>query len=310
MRSGILNSVHSFANDPSRGVYILIFLSLLIFTSVFILFRKFKTYNYNLNVNSKETFILVHNWFMIFYLITVLLGTVYPIFSEVLTNNKVSVGPPFYNTVIIPIVVLFLFFMSVGPKVKWIKDKYRNYNNLLRILLLSILINLFILYFFKSYSLISNFIIISSIFLIISSAIDLYKYSKNKNDDASRIVSHISFGFLVLFIGLNYNFSYEKDFNLKIGEKKFFNNYSLEFKDLQLKDFQNYKSIIGELKINNAKGNLENFLYPKSCPGLIISIPIEYLFNDLKFFHDDFPACQAIYKSGTNELISPFFFIK
>ena len=153
--------------------------------------------------------------------------------------------------------------MSVGPKVKWIKDKYRNYNNLLRILLLSILINLFILYFFKSYSLISNFIIISSIFLIISSAIDLYKYSKNKNDDASRIVSHISFGFLVLFIGLNYNFSYEKDFNLKIGEKKFFNNYSLEFKDLQLKDFQNYKSIIGEFKINNAKGNLENFLYPE-----------------------------------------------
>jgi len=263
VRSGILNSVHSFANDPSRGVYILIFLSLLIFTSVFILFRKFKTYNYNLNVNSKETFILVNNWFMIFYLITVLLGTVYPIFTEVLTNNKVSVGPPFYNTVIIPIVVLFLFFMSVGPKVKWIKDKYRNYNNLLRILLLSILINLFILYFFKSYSLISNFIIISSIFLIISSAIDLYKYSKNKNDDASRIVSHISFGFLVLFIGLNYNFSYEKDFNLKIGEKKFFNNYSLEFKDLQLKDFQNYKSIIGEFKINNAKGNLENFLYPE-----------------------------------------------
>ncbi len=263
VRSGILNSVHSFANDPSRGVYILIFLSLLIFTSVFILFRKFKTYNYNLNVNSKETFILVNNWFMIFYLITVLLGTVYPIFTEVLMNNKVSVGPPFYNTVIIPIVVLFLFFMSVGPKVKWIKDKYRNYNNLLRILLLSILINLFILYFFKSYSLISNFIIISSIFLIISSAIDLYKYSKNKNDDASRIVSHISFGFLVLFIGLNYNFSYEKDFNLKIGEKKFFNNYSLEFKDLQLKDFQNYKSIIGEFKINNTKENLENFLYPE-----------------------------------------------
>ena len=109
VRSGILNSVHSFASDPSRGVYILIFLSLLIFISMFILFNKFQTHNYNLNSYSKETFVLINNWFMIFYLVTVLIGTIYPIFTEVLFNNKVSVGPPFYNTVIIPIVILFLF---------------------------------------------------------------------------------------------------------------------------------------------------------------------------------------------------------
>ena len=53
---------------------------------------------------------------MIFYLITVLLGTVYPIFTEVLTNQKVSVGPPFYNTVIIPIVVLFLILCQLDLK--------------------------------------------------------------------------------------------------------------------------------------------------------------------------------------------------
>ena len=263
VRSGILNSVHSFANDPSRGIYILIFLSLLIFVSVFILFRKFKTINYDLNVNSRETFILINNWFMIFYLVTVLLGTVYPIFTEVLINQKVSVGPPFYNTVIIPVVVIFLIFMSVGPKVKWIKDKFRNLNVLFKILLFSILINLLIVYVFKSYSLISNFIIISSIFLIISSLIDLYKNSKNRDGSKSRILSHLSFGFLVFFIGLNHNFSYEKDFNLKLGEKKFFDNYSLEFKDLQLEEFQNYKSVIGEFKIHNTNRNLEKFLYPE-----------------------------------------------
>ena len=56
---------------------------------------------------------LISNWFMIFYLITVLIGTVYPFFTEVLTDHKVSIGPPFYNTVIIPIVVLFLFFIHI-----------------------------------------------------------------------------------------------------------------------------------------------------------------------------------------------------
>ena len=263
VRSGILNSVHTFANDPSRGIYILIFLSLMIFVSVLLFFNKFKNSSYNLNSNSKETFILINNWFMIFYLITVLIGTVYPIFTEVLTDHKVSVGPPFYNTVIIPIVVLFLLFMSVGPQTGWIKNKSYNLNLLLKILIGSIFINFCIVYLFKGYSLLSNFIIISAVFLVISSLIDLYKSYKNLKIDTPRVVSHLAFGFLILFIGINYNFSLEKDFNLKLGEKKNFENYSVEFKDLKLQDFKNYKAVIGEFKINNFKENSNQSLYPE-----------------------------------------------
>ena len=263
VRSGILNSVHTFANDPSRGLYILIFLSLMIFTSVLLFFNKFKSSGYNLNPNSKETFILINNWFMIFYLITVLLGTIYPIFTEVLGNNKVSVGPPFYNTVIIPIVILFLFFMSVGPRTQWIKNKYYNFNLLLKILFGSIIINIGIIYFFDGYSLLSNFIMISAIFLVIASLIDLYKSFKKPAIDFPRIISHLAFGFLILFIGLNYNFSLEEDFNLKQGEERKFQNYSIEFKNLRLEDFKNYKAVIGEFKINDSEKNLNQFLYPE-----------------------------------------------
>ncbi len=263
VRSGILNSVHTFANDPSRGIYILIFLSLMIFASVMLFFNKFKNSSYNFNSNSKETFILINNWFMIFYLITVLIGTVYPIFTEVLTDHKVSVGPPFYNTVIIPIVVLFLFFMSVGPQTGWIKNKFYNLSLFFRILIGSIFINFCIVYLFKGYSLLSNFIIISAVFLVISSLIDLFKSYKNLRMDSPRVISHLAFGFLIFFIGINYNFSLEKDFNLKLGEKKNFENYSVEFKDLRLKDFKNYKAIIGEFKINNMKENVNQSLYPE-----------------------------------------------
>ena len=263
VRSGILNSVHTFANDPSRGAYILFFLSLMILGSVLLLFKKFKSGSFNLNVNSKETFILVNNWFMIFYLITVLLGTVYPIFTEVLFNSKISIGPPFYNAVIIPIVVLFLFFMSIGPQSRWIKNKFDNLKILLTILATSIFINFVISYFFKSYSVLSNFIIVSSLFLIISSLKDVVRLVKNNNFNFSRIISHTAFGFLVLFIGLNYNFSLEKDFNIKVGETQKIDNYSIKFKNLQLKDFKNYKSIIGEFKINNSKNNSEQFLKPE-----------------------------------------------
>ena len=263
VRSGILNSVHTFATDPTRGAYILIFLSLMILGSVFLVFKKFKTSNYNLNTNSKETFILINNWFMIFYLITVFLGTVYPIFSEVLSGHKISVGPPFYNIVIIPIVVLFLFFMSIGPQTKWIKNKFYNLKLLFQILLGSIFINFFIIFFFKSYSVLSNLIVISSIFLIISSLNDMIKFFKNKDYNFSTLISHTAFGFLVLFIGLNYNFSLEKDFNLKLGESQKFENYSIKFDKLQLKEYKNYKAVIGDFKIINLNNNSEQLLKPE-----------------------------------------------
>ena len=263
VRSGILNSVHTFASDPSRGFYILIFLSLMILSSISILFKKFRNKNYYLNSNSKETFILINNWFMMFYLFTVFLGTIYPIATEVLNNHKISVGPPFYNTVIIPVVVFFLFFMSLGPKVSWIKSNFGNIKSLLLILSGSIFINFIIFFYFKSYSLLSNLIIISSIFLIISTFKDLVELSKKKEINFPRIIAHSSFGFLILFIGLNHNFSIEKDFNLKVGEIKNFENYSVRFKDLNLEEFKNYKAVIGKFEIDSAKHNEKILLTPQ-----------------------------------------------
>ena len=260
VRSGILNSVHTFANDPSRGIYILSFLSLMIFASVYILFAKYKPTNDQINSNSKETFILINNWFMMFYLITVLLGTLYPIFTDAISNNKISVGPPFYNSVIIPVVIIFLFFMAIGPKVKWIKNEFLNFKDLLKIIVGAIAVNFIITYFFKSYSLISNLIIISSVFLIISTISDAFKKPKI---NFARIISHFSFGFLIFFIGLNHNFSIEKDFNLKLGETKKIDNYNFELKDLKLQQYDNYKAVIGKIQISDLSTNKKRTLNPE-----------------------------------------------
>ena len=263
VRSGILNSVHTFASDPTRGIYILIFLSLMIFGSIFLLFQKYKKENYDLNRNSKETFILVNNWFMMFYLITVLLGTIYPVFTDALTDNKISVGPPFYNAIIFPVVVVFLLFMALGPKTKWIKSKFENIKTYILILTGAIGLNFAIIFFFKSYSILSNFIIISALFLIISSLIDISKALKKNKLDFARIISHTSFGFLVLFIGLNDIFSLEKDYNIKLGETKKFDNYSIQLQNLDLKNYKNYKAVVGRLEIKNINSNQTNILNPE-----------------------------------------------
>ena len=127
VRSGILNSVHTFANDPKRGVFILFFLFILILLSLILFFiyqDKENNSQKKFFLISKETSILVNNWFMMYFLSVVLIGTIYPIFLEVLINEKISIGPPFFNKLLIPFLAVFLIFMSIGPKLNWIKDNF------------------------------------------------------------------------------------------------------------------------------------------------------------------------------------------
>ena len=264
VRSGILNSVHTFASDPSRGIYILLFLSLMIFSALIIFFKKNKKETYNFNLKSRETFILANNWFMAFFLITVLIGMLYPIFLDVLANKKISVGPPFFNIVIIPLVVPFMFLMAIGPKFGWIKSQNKINYKILFLILGAVVINLFIFYFFGNYSLLSNAIFIAAIFLILHSFLDARKLINDKNKTKlPRIISHLGFGLLVFFIGINHQFSLEEDFNLKVGEIKQINSYKINFENIQIKESKNYKAIIGNFKLTDLKNNLVQYLNPE-----------------------------------------------
>ena len=264
VRSGILNSVHTFASDPSRGIYILMFLSFMIFSALIIFFTKHKKETFSFNLKSRETFILANNWFMAFFLVTVLIGTLYPIFLDVLTGVKISVGPPFFNIVIIPLVVPFMLLMSIGPKFSWVKSQNKFFYETLFLMLSAIVINLLIFYFFGEYSLLSNLIFITAIFLILHSVLDAKKFINNKNKTGlSRIISHLGFGFLVFFIGINHQFSLEEDFNLKVGEIKKTDKYEINFKNIKIKQSKNYKAVIGNFELTNLKNNLVQYLDPE-----------------------------------------------
>ena len=264
VRSGILNSVHTFANDPSRGLYILIFLSLMIIVSFIIFLKKRFEDKFFVQPASKETFILTNNWFMMFYLATVFIGTIYPIFTQVLYDAKISVGPPFYNAVIGPLIIPFLIIMAVGPKVNWIKHNFKSFKGIILILILSFFINFLIFYFFKSYNLISNLIIISSLFLIISCLNDFFNTNVKRNYlNIPNLISHLGFGALIFFIILNHNFSEEFDFNIKVGETKKIENIEIKFLNLNLEKRENYDVLIGDFDIFDNKRNFKKKLYPE-----------------------------------------------
>ena len=264
VRSGILNSVHTFASDPSRGIYILLFLGMMIFASLIIFFKKYKKETYDFNLKTRETFILVNNWFMAFFLGTVLVGTLYPIFIDVITNVKISVGPPFYNIVIIPLVVPFLFLMTIGPQFKWINSQNVKFYKTIFIFFGAVMINFFIYYFFGSYSVLTNLIFIVAIFLILQCLLDAKRsLYKNKRFEYPRIISHLGFALLVLFIGINHQYSLEVDFNLKVGENKKVNNYEIYFENIEIKQNKNYQSVVGNFKLTDRKKNLVQYLDPE-----------------------------------------------
>ena len=261
VRSGILNSVHTFANDPSRGLFILTFLILMVFSSIFIFFKYAPSENKNYKIFSKEFFILINNWFMIFFLAVVLIGTLYPVFLDTLVGDKISVGPPYYNFILAPFLIPLLFLMTSGPKHKWISQDTKKLFNIA--LILSLILFLAIFYLVKQNNFMINLILLFSIYLIVQSVLDFYENLRNRKINLSRIFSHLGFGLLIFFISINHIFSLETNFNIKAGEKKETENYIIKFENLKTYEENNYKSLVGNFKIFNKKNFTSENLSPE-----------------------------------------------
>ncbi|WP_394132470.1 heme lyase CcmF/NrfE family subunit [Shewanella maritima] len=125
VRSGVLTSVHSFAADPSRGMFILLLLGLAIGGSLTLFaFRASEMSSpAKFELKSKETMLLVCNVLLTVAAGTVLLGTLYPLLIDALGMGKISVGPPYFNAVFVPIVLVLFGFMGIGPIIRWKKSK-------------------------------------------------------------------------------------------------------------------------------------------------------------------------------------------
>ena len=262
VRSGILNSVHTFANDPERGVFILVFLFFLIILSLLLFFiyqEKEDISQKKFFIISKETSILINNWFMMYFLSVILIGTTYPIFLEVLINEKISIGPPFFNKLIIPFLGFLLIFMAVGPKLNWIKDNYKKikYSRIV-LFFFCILLSFYLIKNTSSEILFTSVIGGAAIFLMFMSI----KEFLQKNYNVSQTISHFGFSLFVLSILFNSLFSTEFSSNMKIGEEISYKKDQIKFLNIKTFEKENYKSLIANFEITDAKNNTIS-LYPE-----------------------------------------------
>ena len=257
VRSGILNSVHTFANDPSRGIYILTFLLVLVLLS-FVIFIIYENKNFTQKSEiftlSKETAVLINNWFLLYFLSVVLIGTIYPIFLDVILDEQISVGPPFYNKLILPFLIPFVLFMSVGPSMKWIKTNLKFGAKSFFVIVFTLVLSFFTVYFIGEKNIFILLLFIGFFYLLLKSLDQLREKTKN----FAQIFSHAGFSLLLISILLNSFSSREIVKNIQVGESFTLKNEKIIFKKIAIEKEKNFESIVGFFEILDDKNTIIN----------------------------------------------------
>lgn len=129
VRSGVLTSVHAFAADPERGLFILIFLALVVGGSLLLYALRAPSVASRVAYGavSRESLLMVNNLVFIVSTVVVLLGTLFPLIMDAFSLGKYSVGPPYFNAVFVPLMALLMPFMAVGPLSRWREDSARRW---------------------------------------------------------------------------------------------------------------------------------------------------------------------------------------
>ena len=265
VRSGILTSVHTFALDPSRGIYILIFIALIGGYSLILFGLKSKRYfdNNYFTFFSKEGSILVNNILMVVVCATVFLGTIYPLLVEAFTNSKISVGEPYYNSTVIPIMIPAILVMGIGPMLGWGKeDKSKFFKKIFPSILITAVMTIFVFLIYQSYSVIGIVGIILSFWIISNNLIMLIK--KNKKYSISMIIAHLGVGLLILGITGSSVWQEEKITRMKIDEKTKIEKYTIVFNKIEEIRRSNYIALQGNFLVFDEKRKIITKLKPEN----------------------------------------------
>ena len=258
VRSGILTSVHAFATDSSRGLFILILFLIIIGFSLIVYIIKSEDDNQKLNLLflNKTSALIINNLIMIIACATVLLGTIYPIIIEVITSKRISVGLPYYNSTVLPILLPGLLLMSIAPALSWKTNKLEN--------------SKFIIYFFIIVSLVLLFLtlflqinpwgvigISTSFVIMLGSFYSLLKKNKNKKNKKflnfifinNGLIAHIGVGILIMGITISSVYKTEYQKNIKINEIIKLGKYELKLDHINLNDENNFQSLTANFSL-------------------------------------------------------------
>lgn len=256
VRSGVLTSVHSFASDPTRGMYILAFLGVVVGGSLTLYALRAPTVTSKSHYQwlSREMFLLVNNVILLAAMLTVLFGTLFPLFMDALGYGKYSVGPPYFNAVFVPLMALLVLFMGVGPSTHW-KNTSAAYlqKKLMLAALASIVVGLlFPVFYGESFNIWAALAVCFAAWLVLSCVASLKDKTRNASSFSQglrrlprsyygMLTAHIGFALCVIGVCLTSQYSQERDLRMVTGDQMSLAGFTFEFQGTQKITGPNYR---------------------------------------------------------------------
>ncbi len=273
VRSGVLSSVHAFATDPSRGVFILLFLSFVIGGSLLLYSWRASQIRSSVHFSmvSRETGLLLNNVILVVIASSILLGTLYPLVLDALGVGKISVGPPYFNSVFIPLAVPLAFLVGVGALARW---KQESGMALARKLILPLIISvagglaltLFTLPFFTWGATLG---LVLAIWVFLTTALWVKEqggvagsFKNISRAGWGMFFGHLGVAVFIVGLALTSIYSQEKDLRIEQGQSYQLGGYDFLFKGAERTRGPNYLADRGEVVISK-DGKVVTRLYPE-----------------------------------------------
>jgi len=301
VRSGVLTSVHAFATDPERGVFILIFLIVAIGGSLLLFAWRAPKVGLGgkFALVSRETFLLVNNVMLVVAAGAVLLGTLYPLLLDALNLGKISVGPPYFDTVFLPLMVPMLFLMGVAPIARWKQASIPDLAVRLKwAAVVSVVMALILPFIMGEWHALTSLGFVLAFWIFSTIVVNLReRMSKTKDGHfmarfiglpkayLGMNVAHLGVGVFIMGVTMVQTYEVEKDMRMDVGDTVTMGGYTFRFDGVTEVEGPNYTANRGQVFITR-DGEMEAVLFPEKRSYFVQTMPMTEAAIDTGLFRD------------------------
>ena len=281
VRSGVLVSVHAFASDPGRGLFILAFLGVCVGGSLALFAWRGPSLRTRggFDVVSRESFLLFNNLLLLVAAALILIGTLYPLFLDALNMGKISVGPPYFNVVFLIPTVPLLFLLAIGMHAAWKKAKLEETKKPQLVMFAAATVFGLVvpLVAYGQFHVMTFIGLTAGVWVILSSLYEPFQRLRLKQTLSRGVlgmtVAHIGVGLFAIGVTVTQSYRVEKDVALRAGESVELKGYKFDFKDTKQVQGPNYDAIQSEVVITR-DGKLVATLHPQKRTYRVQTMPM------------------------------------
>ena len=290
VRSGVLTSVHAFATDPRRGIFILAFLVVVIGTSLALFAWRAPKVGLGgrFALLSRESLLLTNNVLLVVACATVLLGTLYPLLIDALGAGKLSVGPPYFDSVFAPLMIPALFLIGVAPFARWKQATFGELAHTLRwTFLVAAIVGRVMPFFFGEWNPLVALSLLLAAWIALSAALNFVERVQSTRAGRTFLAAaldqppsffgmhtaHIGVAVFVVGVSMVNGYQAEKDVKMDIGDTVAVGGYSFQFNGVRQQQGPNYMALVGDIELLK-DGNFIRKMHPEKRNYVSSAMPM------------------------------------